>query len=267
MDSQNSKNDETRWVEERMAQLCPPPGWKPDTDKAFERVLHRTTPAAMPRGARLAMAGATVAVIGLVLSQLPWQVLWKPKDIENPIAAQQPNTEPATTTGPTPAPPSEAQNPPAQEDRQNRATTGPAPAEPQRQPERLKKNPRIVASVDGEVFSVAEKGPRVISTAQGQGQPAPPEPPASVTLPVVVYQVQPEYTPEGREARAQGTVELVATVREDGTVKVERVTKSIGYGLDESAAAAVEKWRFRPGTKDGQPVAVTTTINVSFSLR
>jgi protein TonB len=62
-------------------------------------------------------------------------------------------------------------------------------------------------------------------------------------------------------------VELSVTVREDGTAKVERVVRGLGYGLDEAATAAVEKWKFIPGKKDGQPVAVTTNVLISFGLK
>jgi TonB family protein len=37
-------------------------------------------------------------------------------------------------------------------------------------------------------------------------------------------------------------------------------------GLDEQAIGAVTQWRFKPGTKDGKPVRVTTQVTVNFSL-
>ena len=45
-----------------------------------------------------------------------------------------------------------------------------------------------------------------------------------------------------------------------------RVGRSAGYGLDEAALEEVKKWRWRPATKDGQPVAVQTTVQVKFRL-
>jgi outer membrane biosynthesis protein TonB len=48
---------------------------------------------------------------------------------------------------------------------------------------------------------------------------------------------------------------------------VDKVLKSLGYGLDESATAAVEQWRFIPGRKDGKPVSVYVSLLVNFSLR
>jgi protein TonB len=37
-------------------------------------------------------------------------------------------------------------------------------------------------------------------------------------------------------------------------------------GLDEKAIEAVEKWKFKPGMKDGQAVNVRVTIEVNFRL-
>ena len=39
------------------------------------------------------------------------------------------------------------------------------------------------------------------------------------------------------------------------------------YGLDEQAVAAAKRWEFKPGTKDGKPVAVRVTLEMSFTLK
>jgi hypothetical protein len=43
-------------------------------------------------------------------------------------------------------------------------------------------------------------------------------------------------------------------------------TRGLGLGLDESAITAIEKCRFRPGTKDGVPVTLAAKIEVNFRL-
>jgi TonB family protein len=340
MDSQGYNNDD-KWVEERIAKLSPPPGWRPDAEKAFEDVLQRSKPAAMRPIVRLWMAAATIAVIGVVVVLLPWKTLWTPKD-EPTNAAQQtappaqtssdiletgkasapaPQTQAAIATIPAPeiqASPSTPSQPVAAQEAKGadpsldaylqgkaeyqraiiarsenhpdvvraraqmeraKAMLSPAAlqavenptretkaAPPQQAPDitlrsqgplRPKKEPRpIIAAVEPQKDAVP-------AVAQAQEQ----QPPSGVTQPVVISQVRPAYTPEAREARIQGTIEVVATVREDGTAKVESIVRGLGYGLDEAAAAAVEQWKFIPGKKDGKPVAVTTNILINFSLR
>ena len=92
---------------------------------------------------------------------------------------------------------------------------------------------------------------------------------AKVTSPVLIREFKPQYTEEARRAKIQGIVEMSAVVLEDGTVGDVTVTKSLDqqYGLDDEAVKAMKKWRFRPGTKDGKPVAVAVTVEMSFSLR
>jgi periplasmic protein TonB len=45
-----------------------------------------------------------------------------------------------------------------------------------------------------------------------------------------------------------------------------RVARSLGMGLDQKAVEAVEKWKFKPGSRDGVPVAVQVNLEVSFRL-
>ena len=88
-----------------------------------------------------------------------------------------------------------------------------------------------------------------------------------LTAPVMLSEVLPEYSDDARRARIQGTVELLAVVNADGTVSMENVNRSLGFGLDQKAIEAVKKWKFRPATKDGKPVAMRVAISVNFTLR
>ena len=85
--------------------------------------------------------------------------------------------------------------------------------------------------------------------------------------PTILFKVDPQYSEEARKAQYQGTVVLEAIVRSDGTVEILRVVRSLGFGLDDKAIEAVRQWRFRPGTRNGEPVDVTLTIEVNFNLR
>lgn len=90
-----------------------------------------------------------------------------------------------------------------------------------------------------------------------------------VELPRILREVKPQYTADAMRAKVQGVVELEAVVLPDGSVGNVRVTHSLDpvFGLDEEAIKAVKQWRFLPGTRLGQPVAVLVGIELTFTLR
>ena len=95
------------------------------------------------------------------------------------------------------------------------------------------------------------------------------QPGNGVSTPKLIKEVKPEYTPEARAAKIQGTVLLSAVVLEDGTVDDVAVIRSLDtkYGLDAQAVKAAKQWIFSPGMKDGKPVPVKVTIELAFTLR
>ncbi len=85
--------------------------------------------------------------------------------------------------------------------------------------------------------------------------------------PIVTDQSLPPYTPEAKEARIEGVMLLQGVIHKDGSVSDLKVLRGLGYGLDESAIDTITKrWRFEPGTMNGQPVDVQANIEVSFRL-
>jgi TonB family protein len=55
-------------------------------------------------------------------------------------------------------------------------------------------------------------------------------------------------------------------VGKDGKPYDIRVRQSLGMGLDEKAIEAVGRWRFRPATLNGHPVATQIAVEVNFRL-
>jgi TonB family protein len=88
-----------------------------------------------------------------------------------------------------------------------------------------------------------------------------------VSPPRVVHEVRPTYTLAAKEAKTQGTVLLECVVDEKGAVGDVRVSRSLDPGLDLEAIKAVRQWRFEPGTKDGKPVPVQISVELTFTLR
>jgi periplasmic protein TonB len=76
----------------------------------------------------------------------------------------------------------------------------------------------------------------------------------------------PQYTEEARQAKYEGTCVLAMIVGPDGKPRDIRIQRGLGMGLDQKAIDAVRQWRFDPATKDGRPVAVQISVEVSFKL-
>jgi TonB family protein len=85
-----------------------------------------------------------------------------------------------------------------------------------------------------------------------------------ITPPRLLHKIEPEYSPDARADHIQGTVVLQLAVDEKGRPVGITVISPLGFGLDERAQAAVEKWEFVPGVKDGKPVKILATIEVNF---
>jgi len=94
-------------------------------------------------------------------------------------------------------------------------------------------------------------------------------PGAGITLPRVLREVKPQYTADAMRAKVQGSVWLECIVMPDGSVGEVKVTKSLDpiFGLDQEAIKAARMWRFSPGMRQGQPVPVIITIELTFTLR
>jgi TonB family protein len=80
--------------------------------------------------------------------------------------------------------------------------------------------------------------------------------------------VEPKYTPEALAAGIEGEVGLEIVVSETGAFVSARITRRLGYGLDEAALAAVARWRFEPyRDADGRAAAVRMPWPVQFRLQ
>jgi protein TonB len=82
---------------------------------------------------------------------------------------------------------------------------------------------------------------------------------------MLIRKVVPLYPAIGRAVRAEGTVQLQATISREGTIENLRVVSGPPL-LQQAAIDAVKQWRYRPYLLNGEPVEVETTINVQFKL-
>ena len=75
-----------------------------------------------------------------------------------------------------------------------------------------------------------------------------------------------QYTNEAKQLKVQGDVILRVTFRASGQVVVQGVVHGLGHGLDEEARRVAQQIRFRPATRNGQAVDMTTNITITFQL-
>jgi len=89
---------------------------------------------------------------------------------------------------------------------------------------------------------------------------------AGLTNGLLIYRVEPKYSPLAQQARIQGVVLLTALIDKEG--KVQRLQVVSGHPLLVPAAIeAVKQWRYKPYLVSGQPVEVETTVTVTFRVR
>ena len=86
----------------------------------------------------------------------------------------------------------------------------------------------------------------------------------NISAPVAVFKVDPAYPADLMRDRVEGVVVLYAVIRSDGSVGEVRVLEGVHDDLDHSARTAIQKWQFRPGTKNGLPVDLEAVIRVPF---
>ena len=75
-----------------------------------------------------------------------------------------------------------------------------------------------------------------------------------------------KYTAEARQLKVQGDVILRCTFTASGQVIVQSVVHGLGHGLDEEARRVASQIRFRPATRNGRAVDLTTNITITFQL-
>ncbi len=89
--------------------------------------------------------------------------------------------------------------------------------------------------------------------------------PASEPL-EIFYKPRPAYTEEARRAHIEGEIVLEVLFTGTGNLRVLKVVRGLGYGLEQNALDAAAKIRFRPSREDGHPVDTVAQVRISFQL-
>jgi TonB family protein len=90
---------------------------------------------------------------------------------------------------------------------------------------------------------------------------------AAAVQPVVILEKpNPVYTDDARRMGLEGEVLIEVVFPAGGTVRVVRVIKGLGHGLDEAAIRAAQQIRFKPALQQGKPVDFPATVHIVFQL-
>ena len=90
---------------------------------------------------------------------------------------------------------------------------------------------------------------------------------AANTFPVeIVFKPKPVYTDEARKMQLEGEVLLEVMFGANGELRVNRVVRGLGHGLDEAAVTATNKIKFKPAQRNGSAVDSTAIVHVMFQL-
>ena len=90
--------------------------------------------------------------------------------------------------------------------------------------------------------------------------------PPRVTPAEIVSKPNPIYTEEARKLKLEGEVLLEVVFEATGKLRVVRVVRGLGHGLDEAAIQAAEQIHFKPALREGQPADSTAVLHIVFQL-
>ena len=92
------------------------------------------------------------------------------------------------------------------------------------------------------------------------------EQPAKLVPAEIISKPTPAYTVEARSLHIEGEVLLQVVFEASGKLRVVRVIRGLGHGLDEAAVQAAEQIKFKPAQREGQPADSTATLHIVFQL-
>lgn len=104
-----------------------------------------------------------------------------------------------------------------------------------------------------------------VAPSNAQSRPAQVAP-AKVVPAEILSKPTPIYTDEARTKRIEGEVLLEVVFEASGKLRVVRIVRGLGHGLDENAVRAAEQIRFKPALKDGRPSDSTAVVHIIFQL-
>ena len=115
--------------------------------------------------------------------------------------------------------------------------------------------------------AAAQKAPQVAAVPKPTPPPVAAPPQVQIQNAKLLRQDTPRYPADAQRARREGWVDVEFTVGTDGAVSNAHVVDSKpGRVFDRAAVDAVERWKYQPALRNGQPMAVTMRRRINFTL-
>jgi TonB family protein len=90
---------------------------------------------------------------------------------------------------------------------------------------------------------------------------------SELSAPSPVRKVDPKYPPTLVNEHVEGEVVLYAVIRRDGSVDSIQLVRGLDEELDKNAMNALSQWKFRPATRQGEPVELEAIVHIPFHAR
>ena len=135
----------------------------------------------------------------------------------------------------------------------NLTVTDSSPPPPEAEPE-VANSPPLPAAAGAAAEDAGRRSPPPSSAAE------------ATEAAVLVSHGEPSYPERARRAGIEGIVELEVSIAADGFVTNVEVVRGLPFGLSESAAKAVRRWKYRPARGRDGPVASRKAVRILFTL-
>lgn len=90
---------------------------------------------------------------------------------------------------------------------------------------------------------------------------------SAIRYPTCVSCPDPHYTWDAKEKRIQGSVQILITVTEKGTVENPVAVGAVEVGLERASLRAISGWQFKPAVdSDGKPFPARIPVDMTFRL-
>lgn len=124
----------------------------------------------------------------------------------------------------------------------------------------------VAPSSSGQAAAAESPVGKIYKPGDSAGHPCTASSPHCVIAPRLVYGPDPAFSNEARRKKFQGVCIVSLIVDTQGNAREVEVVRRLGMGLDQKAVDTVRRYKFKPATLDGKPVAVRVKVEINFKI-